>query len=249
MRAIGGSAGAEGPSLAKRYLQNEAGSLAPRFLSLFNTDNLVRDQRTILDGFLGRIPGLAEGLEPRRDNFGKPMTTPSGWPWRAINPFTIAEGLDGPARREMARWAESPNQAQFSMPSPTANGVDLRAARNSVTGQSAYDRMLEILTEKDANGKTLEDRMNDLVRSEGYKALVKNGVEDPVYREHPAAKMLRNRLELEYRAAQQKMLQEPGFEDLRKAMNDQRINSAAVPLGRAPIEDPTLKQLLNRRHP
>jgi hypothetical protein len=97
------------------------------------------------------------------------------------------------------------------------------------------------------NGKTTEQDMNELVRSDGYKALKKGGVEDPFYTDHPAVQLLKDSLNQHYEIAREKMLSERGFENLRGALNQFKVGQKAVPAGVPMPANPTLDQLLKAK--
>jgi hypothetical protein len=248
MAVLKSSRDANGPHVVQSYLNSRAASYIPGIVSSFKTDDTLREVRGMVDAMQAKVSGLAEGLPPMRDNFGAPMTTPVGWPWREVNPFAIAEGKSGPARTEMSHWGEGPTATKFIMPPPSVGGaVDLRDYKNPATGQNAYDRWMELVNSPMFDGKTAEERLNDLVSSDGYKELKKAGKEDPIYRTHPAAEMIREQLQMYYGAAREKMLSEDGFEDLRRALTQYSVNAKVVPLGASPPANPTLQQLLQRK--
>jgi hypothetical protein len=235
------------PDWVQRWINSRASSYVPRIVSSVNTDDTLHDVRGALDAIESKLPGFSSNLPPLRDNFGEPIQTAVGWPWREVNPFSLAIGKNGPARKEMAYWGEGPTRSQFVMPHASVDGVmDLRDFKNEKTGQSAYDRWLQILSEPKFGGKTTEERLNDFVQSDGYKNLKQHGVEDPIYRDHPAPKQIRDLLDTHYKAAQQMMMAEPGFEQLNHAMAQYKANKSAVPAGGSPPPDPVLQKLLNR---
>ena len=245
---LGQSNNPQAPNLVQRWLNSRASSYVPRIVSAVNPDDTMRDARSMLEAIESKIPGLSSGLDPLRDNFGATIVPSVGWPYTQINPFTIGIGKDGKGRKELAYWAESPVRAQFEMPSASIDGViDLRTAKNTKTGQSAYDRWLEILTEPKFGGKTMEERIDDIVASDGYKELKAKGKEDPIFRRHPAVEFLRNQMGNHYEIAQHLMLQEDGFEDLRVALNQYEASKRAVPAGAVAPSNPTLDELLKKR--
>ncbi|MPZ29989.1 MAG: hypothetical protein GEV13_03150 [Rhodospirillales bacterium] len=247
LTSILGSNDRAGPHLVERWLNSRAASYVPRIVSAVNPDDTLRDARDALEAIQARIPGLSDGLPPRRDTFGEPIVPSVGWPYSQVNPFAIAVGKDGAARRELGYWAESETRSQFEMPSPKIDGlIDLRDAKNSQTGQSGYDRWLEILTEPRFGGKTAEERIDDIVASDGYRNLKERGVESPIYRRHPAVEFLREQLGSHYGIARELMLAEVGFEDLRAALQIYEASKRAVPVGAVAPSNPALDQLLKR---
>lgn len=245
---LGQSNNPQAPSLVQRWLNSRASSYVPRIVSTMNPDDTLRDARTMLEAIEAKIPGLSSGLPPMRDNFGAAIVPAVGWPYKEVNPFAIGVGKNGAARKELAYWAESPVRAQFQMPAASIDSViDLRQAKNTETGQSAYDRWMEILTEPRFAGKTAEERLDELVKSDGYKELKAKGKEDPIYRRHPAVEFLRETLGEHYEMAKEMMLKEPGFEDLNIALRQYENQKHAIPLGAKVPPNPTLEQLLKTR--
>lgn len=248
MAIIGQANSPQAANMVQRWLNSRASSWVPRIVSTMNPDDTMRDARSMLEAIEAKIPGLSEGLPPMRDNFGAPIVPAVGWPYKEINPFTIGVGKSGAARKELAYWAESSVGAQFEMPAAAIEGViDLRQAKNTQTGQSAYDRWMELLTEPKFAGKTAEERLDELVKSNGYKELKTKGVEDPIYRRHPAVEFLREQLGTHYDMAKQMMLNEPGFEDLNVALRQYDLTKRAAPRGAVLPPNPTLQQLLKTR--
>ncbi|WP_139373981.1 hypothetical protein [Enhydrobacter aerosaccus] len=248
MGVLRSSQQADGPSTVQSFLNSRAASYIPRAISSFNTDDTLHQVRGMIDAIENRIPGLASKLDPMRDNLGDKMTTPVGWPWREINPFSLVEGKTSPARSEMAYWGEGPTKTRFMMPSPSVGGaIDLRDFKNPRTGQSAYDRWMELVSNPGGNRKSAEESINALVSSDAYKNAKKNGVEDPIYRQHPAAQMIKDELQRHYEAAHTQMLSEPGFENLRGALAQFSAAQRAVPLGAPTPTNPTLQDLLNNK--
>lgn len=245
---LGQSNSPNAPNLVQRWLNSRASSYVPRIVGLANPDDTMRDARTMMEAVQARIPGLSADLPPMRDNFGAPIAPAVGWPWKEVNPFMISVGKDGAARKELAYWANGPTRTQFVMPHASIDGVlDLRDFKNEKTGQSAYDRWLQVLTEPKFGGKTSEERLDDLVKSDGYRELKKAGKEDPFYRNHPAADLLRKEMNRDYDLAKKLMLAEPGFEKLQMALAEYDAGKRSVPLGADKALFPNINTLLEKR--
>lgn len=237
----------QAPNLVQRWLNSRASSYVPRWVSSLNSDDGMHEPRTMLEAVYAKIPGLSSSLPPMRDNFGEAMFPAIGWPYKEVNPFSVSLSKEGKARKELAYWAESPVRAQFEMPHSRMDGVmDLRDFVNERTGQNAYDRWLQILTEPKFGGKTMEERLDEIVASDGYKTVKSSSKEDAIYRKHPAVEFLRDQMNQHYKMAQMMMLQEKGFEPLRQALQQHEQSKIAVPAGVAMPSNPTLDELLKR---
>lgn len=238
----------QGPGAVQRWLNSRAASYVPRVVDSLNPDDTMRDARTMIESIYARVPGLSSTLEAKVDNFGVPMAPQVGWPINEINPFKVSMTKLGSARKELSYWADSPVRAQFEIPSSVIDGVvDLRQFKNSETGQTAWGRWMQLLTEPKFGGVSFEERMNEITSSDGYKALKAQGKEDPIFRKHPAVEFLRKQMGDHYEVAQKMMLAEPGFEELQAAMGAYEANKRAVPVGGERIADPALDELLKKR--
>lgn len=132
------------------------------------TDPIFRDARNLLDEFRARTPGFSEDLEPRRNLFGEKVMRPGMAFNRAFNPFTVmAPPEDADMRMELVNLGKA-----LPMPSKTRleGNLDLtdREAFDNGTGQSPYDRMLEMLGDPPWGGPPLRDQIETLVSSDAW---------------------------------------------------------------------------------
>lgn len=198
---------------AKSLVRSRLASYVPGIMQVFNTDDELKDLRGVMDGVRARIPGLSASVESKRDNFGEKIQPPMGWPFSAINPFTYYHTANDPVRKELADLARSDSEAQFALPKPVIgtkeNGLDLREMRDPETGQSAYDRWLEILSKTELGGRTLHESMGDLFKSDVYKdARRAMGNGDEFYRESLATQLIQDKFDDYERVAWQYLLDE-----------------------------------------
>jgi hypothetical protein len=65
----------------KGYIKSMAGTVVPALAaqSAQTIDPVIREARTVLDGIKSRIPGLSQGLHPKRDIWGEPMVREGGF--------------------------------------------------------------------------------------------------------------------------------------------------------------------------
>lgn len=113
-----------------------AGNMVPMasMLRQVNPDPYLRDARSIADKVLATIPGLSEGLPPRRDTWGDPMTVIRGF----------SSTADGVVDQEMERLImDTPEGRSIAGVTPTGSGYDLRQVTME-DGKNAYDRLQEL---------------------------------------------------------------------------------------------------------
>ena len=210
-----------GPGLAEQY----AGSLVPSFLAQLKPafgDPEIREVRGLVDAMRNRIPGLAEGLEGRRNIFGENVTRPTGP--LAIDPFPYTEVKEDVISEEFMKIGM---RNGISRPRVRKNGLDLTNYTNS-KGQTAYDRWQELHGKVKLKGRTLRDAMSRLIRSRDYQRLTEES--NSTY-DSPRAEALR-RLVSQYRAeAYQQLLRE--FDDLRTDDVNNNLNRKALRTGKS----------------
>lgn len=219
------SAANEPEKYGPRLLQNYAGSAIPSFLSQLKPafgDDIIREVRSSLDATRNRIPGLAEGIAPRRNIFGEVITRPTGP--LAIDPFPYTEVKEDVISEEFMRIGQKNG---ISRPRATKAGLDLRNYTNS-KGQTAYDRWQELHGKVKLQGKTMRDAMSRLIRSRDYQQLTMDS--DAMY-DSPRVNELK-RLVSRYRAeAYKQLLRE--FDDLRKDDRNNSLNRKALRSGKS----------------
>ena len=210
-----------GPGLAEQY----AGSFVPSFLAQLKPafgDSEIREVRGLVDAMRNRIPGLAEGLEGRRNIFGENITRPTGP--LAIDPFPYTEVKEDVISEELMKIGM---RNGISRPRVRKNGLDLTNYTNS-KGQTAYDRWQELHGKVKLKGRTLRDAMSRLIRSRDYQRLTEES--NSTY-DSPRAEALR-RLVSRYRAeAYQQLLRE--FDDLRTDDVNNNLNRKALRTGKS----------------
>ena len=210
-----------GPGLAEQY----AGSFVPSFLAQLKPafgDSEIREVRGLVDAMRNRIPGLAEGLEGRRNIFGENITRPTGP--LAIDPFPYTEVKEDVISEELMKIGM---RNGISRPRVRKNGLDLTNYTNS-KGQTAYDRWQELHGKVKLKGRTLRDAMSRLIRSRDYQRLTEES--NSTY-DSPRAEALR-RLVSRYRAeAYKQLLRE--FDDLRTDDVNNNLNRKALRTGKS----------------
>jgi hypothetical protein len=172
------------PNKWERALTEAALSFSPALLRQLDFDNMEREVNGFVDRVMDGIPGFSQQLEPRRNLFGQKVLKSPGSDIQQFNPFTVS--FMNEADREFNERIFEMGRA-FSMPSKKMrvgseeidltergrwNGPDTPAAQRN---QSPYDRYMELMGTVRMNGKTLEERLRELVASEEFAVAEKHG--------------------------------------------------------------------------
>lgn len=177
----------EDPQKVGRIIDRMAASFAPggQAMAQVNTamfDGELKEIRSIVDAAYARYPGLSEKVEPRRDVLGRELEY-VGWDqkggfaarWSPF-PVTDAENAD-PVNVALANTRHN-----WSKPRRTTRyggiKVDLYDFE-SESGQSAYDRLQELTGTLELGGRTLNERLNEIISADSYKALDARAIETP----------------------------------------------------------------------
>lgn len=215
---------------AERYgadwLEQTVASFVPSLLSqskdIFGMDPVMRDVQTISEAIRNRIPGLSEGVAPRRDVLGEPMrraeivgAVPMAWP------FSYSRVSNDIIAQELAQLG-----AGFTPPRAMRNDVDLRAYVNR-RGQNSYDRWQELTGQVRLGGKTLREAMEQLIRTPSYQKIDPTSVEGY---ESPRVGMIRKLISRYRDAAFRTTLQE--FPDLMEAERHRRATVIGASSGK-----------------
>lgn len=214
----------------ERWVGQRIASYVPGVLQSVSTgiDDDLKDVRSVFDHAVSRIPGWSKTLEARRDNFGEKVRPPQGWPWDAINPFTFFTASVDPVRQELAGLAQINSAARFPLPGFTypegsreQGHLDLRDWKTA-SGQSAYDRWLELHKDYKLGDQTLHGSMAELIASPLYKEARKAlGNGDITYQDSLATQLVRKQFDIYKKATWQQLLDENP--NLREAADQLRI--------------------------
>jgi hypothetical protein len=137
-------------------------------------DNDARELTTIMDGFKSSLPWAYGGLDKQRNFMGESIEkfgTGSQWTewWQPIIHSTTSSD---PINREVANLRHS-----FSPPPTNRYGMNLQALKAD-SGQSAYDRWMELHQEVRIGGRSLNQAMNRLIRSAAYQRMAPDAFGD-----------------------------------------------------------------------
>ena len=202
-------------SFGAAYARSTAASFVPNFLAQMNRsfEDENKDIKNWIDTFRARIPGFSEGVPPRRNLLGEPVTKQGGlFGGKAtigpdfLSPFDYSTTTSDVLKKEFAEIGHG-----FTSPRSLKNGVELREYQNQ-DGQSAYDRWLELHGSVKINGKSLRQTLTQLIKSRRYKQLPYESIEG--LDKSPRVREI-NRILSKYRAkAFSQMLRE--FPDVRQ---------------------------------
>jgi len=150
-----------------KFGQNFTSSFVPNIISQmadYDTQSL-REVRSIGDAFARKL-GVRSGLDKKRNLLGEEYLAEQWMGTGFINPIAMSPFKDDPVLAEMA----SLNHA-FRQPAPNLGGqIDMLAHEND-SGQTAYDRQLELLQSVKVQGETLRNALTRLVKSNQYQSL------------------------------------------------------------------------------
>ncbi|QDP45910.1 MAG: hypothetical protein Tp1125DCM238401_23 [Prokaryotic dsDNA virus sp.] len=161
---------------AESWFNSTVASFVPNILQQSNRslESEIKDIRGVLDGIAQKIPGWSDSVAPRRNMLGEPLKYQrAGIPViDSISPFDYSKTSSDALKKEFSMIGHG-----FRPPRNVKNGVDLTQFE-SRSGQSAYDRWLELHGSVKIGGKTLKDSLSRLIRSRSYKKLPYESVED-----------------------------------------------------------------------
>ena len=155
------------------YLRSNAASFVPNFLTQLNRsfEDENKDIKNWIDTFRSRLPGFSEGVAPRRNMFGEPVVKQGAIGPDFMSPFDYSHTTSDVLKKELAEIGHP-----FNAPRSLKNGVELREHIDS-SGQSAYDRWLELHGSVKINGQSIRQAMTRLLKSRRYKRLPYEAIE------------------------------------------------------------------------
>jgi len=203
-------------------LNRRVAAYIPSYMQMYTNDDEIKEVRSIMDAVMARIPGYSKDVEARRDYLGEKMFKDGSGAWTAINPFAAAEKTNDPVRNEVARLGELRQQGLFTDLPEKQGNVDLTEWEND-KGQSAYDRLLELMgTTTNGRGETLKQRLEREINSHNY-----NRRPDPnaAFSENKKVEKLQDIRRSFIDRAQRRLLKESGFRDLAKSLEIDERNA------------------------
>jgi hypothetical protein len=159
----------------QRWMQAYAGSYVPNAANQINPDSAMREVRGIMDAIMARTPGWSTNLEPRRNFLGDKVMQAPNYLNNTFNPFTWSKSHPGGAVSDELLLVGR----ALAMPPEKLDGIDLtdrhafaRKGANVPPGglnQSPYDRWLELMGEKNVNGRSTLDDLTRMIESPAYQ--------------------------------------------------------------------------------
>ena len=152
---------------ASKFNKNFASSFVPNILSQMadSDEQVMKETRGVMDAVKRKL-GARGGLDSKRNALGEEIMTETllASPIQALNPIAISTKKDDPVLQAMAELKHG-----FRNPIPNLGGdIDLLDYETE-SGQSAYDRWLQLSSEIRVKGDTLRQRLSRLVKSREFK--------------------------------------------------------------------------------
>jgi len=210
----------------KRIFHQYAGSFVPSIAGQATTigDDAFKDIRNATDAMMARTPFFSNEVENKRDIFGRTRTRTYDWVndgagsfFNAWFPITKVNRVNpDPLAQEM--WTSGAMRTAISptLKTPSGPSIDLREFTNK-SGQTAFDRMQELVGLVEFDGKTVLESLNELIKTDEYQALP---YEDQEGFDSPRKLWLDTYLQTYRRLAKVRTMQE--FPDLKEQVSINR---------------------------
>lgn len=157
-----------------RLFRSMAASHIPNFLGgpARESNSELKHVRSVMDAVMERIPGLSEGLEPKRNILGEPIKATGsafskepGGVTDFFMPIAYTRVSDDLIANELSAL-----QYRFTNPPNKRNGIDWAEIKDE-KGRSAYDYWLARTGEVEIGGQTLRQRLKTLIKNPQYQEL------------------------------------------------------------------------------
>jgi len=203
--------------MVARAMNSRLAAYIPSYAQMYTADPEVKDIRTAMDALMSRSPWHSEQVEAKRDYLGEKIMKVNGGVGSQTNPFAYKTIV----RQEVKRLGGMRGQGLFSKIPEKSGSIDLTEFKSS-TGQSAYDRLQELIgTLKNSRGETLEKKLERRISSDSY-----NRRTDPntAFSENKKIEMLTDVRNQFKERAMRKMLKEKDFRKLGDALKLDKRN-------------------------
>jgi hypothetical protein len=127
--------------------------------------------RSALDAIRARIPGLGDTVDRQRNSLGEAMENNSEV-WNLALPIKKSTETRDPVKQELAKLLVG-----FAPPDPQLEGGINLTQYTASSGQSAYDRYQELTGTSAIGGKTLRDRLAQIISTPQYRAMPETSVD------------------------------------------------------------------------
>ncbi|SBW12742.1 hypothetical protein KL86APRO_30233 [uncultured Alphaproteobacteria bacterium] len=217
--------------LFQRVIHQRVASYIPAYAQTVNQDEAFREVRSLLDAVKSRVPGLSASLPPKRDELGDVVTRDGEFIGglvhsSAVWPFAKSDYKNDPVRDEIARLGGQLGIPVFPNLPKREGQLDYTELKNSQTGQTVYDRMVELMgTMTDGRGNTLKDALASTIAKQSYQRAGEGNATLPYSRKLEMLREVRSRYE---ERAWRALKKEPGFESFVQAQKAMTRNKRSV---------------------
>jgi hypothetical protein len=189
----------------------------------FGDDPYMREGRNLFDSIKASLPAVSSDVDPKRNILGEPVERKVLAPGiDYVWPFMVSSRRNDYVMEEMANL-----QSSFVEPKPTDFGEGLVSStdyKNPTTGQTAFDRYLELTGQVQLNGRTLRQSLERLISSREYQSYAQEQKVGTL--DSPRATFIRKTINQYRSAAKEQMRKEfPDFDATLKQIEDLRKTS------------------------
>ena len=225
-------------------IQSYGSSLIPFSSALgrineYQGDQISREINSLKEAVLYKIPGQREKLDPKRNILGEAMVTENKPLFGVINPIAYSTEKSNAVLTEMANLKHA-----FRQPSSRREGglVEMLNFTNA-TGQSSYDRWLELTGTIKIGRRTLNQALEKLINSKQYNRLLPFSPETGL--ESPRVRAITNMLGKYRSRAFNQMLKESYIDEDGIELSDiyERVNRAKIIASRGASREDVLELL------
>ncbi|WMM94912.1 internal virion protein D [Roseobacter phage CRP-804] len=158
------------PMSSEAAMYNTIGSFVPNILNQTNGDEHFREVRSMADALMSRT-GLYNDVDPRRNVLGEVLIRPVP-KYDPLGLTTLGDSAPvDPVNAELSRISIADGSA-FQMPTSRyyldGEMVDLRDMPYQGGPQSMYDRLQELTSTVEINGRTLREQLAETITNQDY---------------------------------------------------------------------------------
>ncbi|WP_337996264.1 hypothetical protein [Oleispirillum naphthae] len=216
--------------LYRKMIYQRVASYIPAYAQTVNQDDAFREVRSLLDAVKSRVPGLSTSLPPKRDELGDVVTRDGDFLAGVIHesavwPFAKSDYKNDPVRDEIARLGEQLGIPVFPRLPKKEGNLDYTEITNTETGQTVYDRLIELMGTTTRHGLTLKEALAREIQKAGYQHSGEGNTALPVSRKLERLRDVRN---LYVDRAWKELKREPGFKGFVDAQKQQSRDKRRV---------------------
>ncbi len=218
------------PNKLESFMRQRAASYIPAISgqTAKAADPLTKQAWDVKEALMLRVPGLSDKVPPMYNLLGKPVEHSKGT--FMVNPFSFSDTVPGHVTEELSRLAR--REGGFELPPKTLDQVKLT--------HEQYARMMELRGSKTIGGKTLEENVAELVKSDKYQSL---GDSIGIYKSAKREFIERRISQYQRQAEIQLQKEVPG---LRQAVQQNKLNKKATMANRPDLVKPDATNPINQ---